>query len=163
MTWRKARFGFSDKILAMIVLLRHLLGWMVSAFRSREDLVLEMRWQRNLESTSEDQTLFLVTRPRHGSRFQGASSPVAESAGNQKNRRARNPFNVGRNDLANHRVQRVSSHASPPARSFTAGRVSQSGHFTCYRQVVPFFCFPFFLTFVSISDICASIHSIFGC
>src|SRR5712671_6192572 len=41
MTWRKARFGFSDKILAMIVLLRHLLGWMVSAFRSREDLVLE--------------------------------------------------------------------------------------------------------------------------
>jgi len=25
----------------MIVLLRHLLGWMVSAFRSREDLVLE--------------------------------------------------------------------------------------------------------------------------
>ena len=45
MTWRKFRFGllrdFSDKIPAMIVSLRHLLGWMVSAFRSREDLVLE--------------------------------------------------------------------------------------------------------------------------
>src|ERR1700730_10870154 len=33
--------GFSDKIPAMIVSLRHLLGWMVSAFRSREDLFLE--------------------------------------------------------------------------------------------------------------------------
>ena len=32
---------FSAKLLAMIVSLRHLLGWMVSAFRSREDLVLE--------------------------------------------------------------------------------------------------------------------------
>jgi hypothetical protein len=31
----------SDKILAMIVLLRHLFGWMVSAFSSREDLLLE--------------------------------------------------------------------------------------------------------------------------
>jgi len=31
----------SDKILAMIVLLRHFLGWMFSACRSREDLVLE--------------------------------------------------------------------------------------------------------------------------
>jgi hypothetical protein len=41
MTWGKARFDFSDKILDMIVSLRHLLGWMVSAFRSREDLVLE--------------------------------------------------------------------------------------------------------------------------
>ena len=30
-----------NKILAMIVSLRHLLGWMVSAFHSREDLVLE--------------------------------------------------------------------------------------------------------------------------
>jgi putative transposase len=32
---------FSAKILAMIVSLRHLLGWIVSAFSSREDLVLE--------------------------------------------------------------------------------------------------------------------------
>jgi putative transposase len=32
---------FSDKILAMMMSLRHLLGWIVSAFRSREDLVLE--------------------------------------------------------------------------------------------------------------------------
>src|SRR5271169_4063774 len=31
----------SVKILAMIASLRHFLGWMVSAFRSREDLVLE--------------------------------------------------------------------------------------------------------------------------
>jgi hypothetical protein len=31
----------SDKILAMIVPLRHLLWWMVSAFSSREDLILE--------------------------------------------------------------------------------------------------------------------------
>src|SRR5260370_29201398 len=41
MTWRKAGFGFSAKILAMIVSLRHFLGWLVSAFHSREDLVLE--------------------------------------------------------------------------------------------------------------------------
>jgi len=32
---------FPDNILAMIVALRHLLGWMVSPFRSRADLVLE--------------------------------------------------------------------------------------------------------------------------
>jgi hypothetical protein len=31
----------SDKMLVMIVFLRHLLGWVVSACRSREDLVLE--------------------------------------------------------------------------------------------------------------------------
>ena len=31
----------SDKMLVMVVFLRHLLGWVVSAFRSREDLVLE--------------------------------------------------------------------------------------------------------------------------
>ena len=31
----------SDTILAMIVSLRHLLGWIVGSFRSREDLVLE--------------------------------------------------------------------------------------------------------------------------
>src|SRR6266852_6678774 len=59
MTWRKARFGFSDKILAMIVLLRHLLGWMVSAFRSREDLVLE-----NL-SLRQQLLALHVQRPRH--------------------------------------------------------------------------------------------------
>jgi hypothetical protein len=33
--------SFSHNILAMIVSLPHLLGWMVSAFLSREDLVLE--------------------------------------------------------------------------------------------------------------------------
>jgi putative transposase len=32
---------FSDMIPAMIASLRHFLGWLVSAFRSREDLVLE--------------------------------------------------------------------------------------------------------------------------
>ena len=41
MTWRKLDLDCSDKILVMIVSLRHLLGWVVSAFRSREDLVLE--------------------------------------------------------------------------------------------------------------------------
>jgi hypothetical protein len=41
MTWREARLGFPDKILAMISLLRHFLGWMVSARRSHEGLVLE--------------------------------------------------------------------------------------------------------------------------
>jgi hypothetical protein len=35
------RLGCSDKILAMTVSLRHLLGWIVSAFSSREDLILE--------------------------------------------------------------------------------------------------------------------------
>jgi hypothetical protein len=59
MPWRKARFGFSDKILAMIVLLRHLLGWMVSAFRSREDLALE-----NL-SLRQQLLALHVQRPRH--------------------------------------------------------------------------------------------------
>ena len=37
----KVKLGCSDKILAMIVSLRHLLGWIVSAFSSREDLILE--------------------------------------------------------------------------------------------------------------------------
>jgi hypothetical protein len=41
MTWRKAGFGFSAKILAMTVSFRHFLGWLVSVFRSWEDLVLE--------------------------------------------------------------------------------------------------------------------------
>src|SRR5450759_1341351 len=39
--WRQGRFGFSGKILAMIAPLRHLLGWFVSAFGSREGLILE--------------------------------------------------------------------------------------------------------------------------
>src|SRR5207302_3021444 len=43
----------------MIVLLRHLLGWMVSAFRSREDLVLE-----NL-SLRQQLLALHVQRPRH--------------------------------------------------------------------------------------------------
>jgi hypothetical protein len=37
-SWIRA---FSDMIPAMIASLRHFLGWLVSAFRSREDLVLE--------------------------------------------------------------------------------------------------------------------------
>src|SRR5437879_13741183 len=43
----------------MIVLLRHLLGWMVSAFGSREDLVLE-----NLSLRQQLLTLHMQ-RPRH--------------------------------------------------------------------------------------------------
>jgi len=38
---KKLNSDSSDIILAMIVSLRHLLGWIVSSFRSREDLVLE--------------------------------------------------------------------------------------------------------------------------
>src|SRR6266481_8848398 len=41
MTCRKLDANSSDKILAMLVSLRHFFGWMVSAFSSREDLVLE--------------------------------------------------------------------------------------------------------------------------
>ena len=41
MTWRKADSGSCDSILAMIVSLRHLLRWIVSSFRSRENLALE--------------------------------------------------------------------------------------------------------------------------
>src|SRR6516162_4646227 len=41
MTCEKLDSGFSATILAMIVSLRHLLGWIISSFRSREDLVLE--------------------------------------------------------------------------------------------------------------------------
>ena len=38
---KKLNSDSSDIILAMIVSLRHLLGWIVSSFRSREDLALE--------------------------------------------------------------------------------------------------------------------------
>src|SRR5271157_1949519 len=41
MTCEKLDSDFSATILAMIVSLRHFLGWLVSAFSSREDLVLE--------------------------------------------------------------------------------------------------------------------------
>src|SRR5215471_16040643 len=41
MTCGKLDSDFSATIFAMIVSLRHLLGWIVSSFRSREDLVLE--------------------------------------------------------------------------------------------------------------------------
>jgi len=41
MTWRKLDSDVADMIPAMIASLRHFLGWLVSAFRSREDLVLE--------------------------------------------------------------------------------------------------------------------------
>jgi len=37
----KVELGYSDKILAMIVSLRHLLGWIFSVVSSREDLILE--------------------------------------------------------------------------------------------------------------------------
>jgi hypothetical protein len=41
MTCEKLVSDFSDMIPAMISSLRHFFGWLVSAFRSREDLVLE--------------------------------------------------------------------------------------------------------------------------
>ena len=40
-TWGKVGHCRSAKILAMIPLLRHFLGWLIGAFRSREDLILE--------------------------------------------------------------------------------------------------------------------------
>ena len=71
--------------------------------RDSAGCTIVMQWQRKLKSDSSEDQTFFVTRPRHGSRFQGASvAGVEESAGNQTNRRARNPSNVGRNDLANH-------------------------------------------------------------
>jgi hypothetical protein len=42
----------SDKMLVMIVFLRHLLGWVVSACRFREDLVLENLALRPRETAS---------------------------------------------------------------------------------------------------------------
>src|SRR5215472_11579906 len=41
MTWHKLKSGGIGKILDMIVSLRQLLGWLFSAFRSHEELVLE--------------------------------------------------------------------------------------------------------------------------
>lgn len=41
MTWRQLKLMGFDKILAMIVSLRHLLGWILGAVSSREDLILE--------------------------------------------------------------------------------------------------------------------------
>ncbi|HZL69028.1 MAG TPA: hypothetical protein VFC29_17040 [Candidatus Limnocylindrales bacterium] len=41
MTYAMAGLATSDKILAMIVWLRHFLGWLRSAFCAREDLILE--------------------------------------------------------------------------------------------------------------------------
>jgi hypothetical protein len=38
---KKLNSDSCDNILAMIVSLRHLFGWIVSSFRSREDLILE--------------------------------------------------------------------------------------------------------------------------
>src|SRR5215469_4296894 len=59
MTWHKAESGGIGKILDMIVSLRHLLGWLFSAFRSHEELVLE-----NL--ALHQQLLALhAQRPRH--------------------------------------------------------------------------------------------------
>ena len=40
-TWGKVGHARSAKILAMIPLLRHYLGWLIAAFRSREDLIWE--------------------------------------------------------------------------------------------------------------------------
>lgn len=40
MSWPGGRSATSHKILAMIVWLRHFLGWVVSAFKSHEDLIL---------------------------------------------------------------------------------------------------------------------------
>jgi len=39
MAWRKAEFRSFGNILDMIVSLRHLLGWLFSAFRSHKDLL----------------------------------------------------------------------------------------------------------------------------
>jgi integrase len=65
-----------------------------------------MQWQRRLKGySSENRTLFLVTRPRRGPRSLRAFSTVDESACNPKpkslRQAGRKPSNVGHNDLAN--------------------------------------------------------------
>ena len=63
MTWRQLDTVCLDKMLDMIFVivtsLRHLLGWVVSAFRSREDLILE-----NLALRQQLLALH-AKRPRH--------------------------------------------------------------------------------------------------
>src|ERR1017187_2529227 len=57
MTYAMAGLATSDKILAMIVWLRHFLGWLRSAFCARQDLI------RSEEHTSELQSpMYLVCR-----------------------------------------------------------------------------------------------------
>jgi hypothetical protein len=54
-------------------------------FRDSAACTIVMQWQRRLKShSSDDQTFFLLTRHRHGSRFLRAFSPVDESAFNLK-------------------------------------------------------------------------------
>ena len=62
-TWGKVGHPGSAKILAMIPLLRHCLGWLIAAFQSREDLILE-----NLALRQQLLTLHAKRpRPRLGS------------------------------------------------------------------------------------------------
>jgi hypothetical protein len=60
MTWRQLDTAYFDKILAMILAtvtsLRHLLGWVVSAFSSRESLILENLALRQAIAGSARQT-----------------------------------------------------------------------------------------------------------
>src|SRR6267378_6269715 len=76
--------------------------------RDSAGCTIVMRWQRRLKSYfSDDQTPFLVTRPRHSQRFLRAFSRVDESACNPKPKSfpqaGRDPFSVGHDDLANYR------------------------------------------------------------
>src|SRR5882762_8973981 len=75
--------------------------------RDSAGCTIVMRWQRRLKSYfSDDQTPFLVTRPRHSQRFLRASFAGRQISCNPKPKSLhqveRNPFNAGCNDLANY-------------------------------------------------------------
>src|SRR5580700_3085005 len=77
--------------------------------RDSAGCTIVMRWQRRLKSnSSDDQTLFLVTKPKHGSRLVRASLArrrIRLQCQTQGLWQAeRNPFHVGHNELANHRT-----------------------------------------------------------
>src|SRR6267378_8510937 len=76
-------------------------------FRDSVACTIVMRWQLRLKSHfSEDQTLFLELGRGTAQAFCEHLSPVDEPACNPKPKDFRqvggNPFNAGRNDLANH-------------------------------------------------------------
>ncbi len=81
-TWRRAIGGRSVTILAMIALLRHLLGWIVATFRFREDLILEnlalrqqllaLHARRPRPRLSASQKLFWVALRRLWSGWKGS-------------------------------------------------------------------------------------------
>ena len=84
MTYAMAGLATSDKTLAMIVWLRHFLGWLRSAFCTREDLILEnlalrqqllaLHAQRPRRRLVTSQKLFWVVLRRLWARWKNLSS-----------------------------------------------------------------------------------------